>query len=62
MLMKESERQTLPTYHEFEIELTATKILISRKRNFIQESVEQLKKGRLAKKTINKQVSARRTT
>ena len=50
MLMKESERQTLPTYHEFEMELAATKILISQKRNFIQESVEQLKKGRLAKK------------
>ena len=41
--MKQSERQTLTTYHELEIELAALKAFVSEKRNFIQESVEQLK-------------------
>ena len=50
MLMKQSERQTLTTYHELEIELAALKAFVSEKHNFIQESVEQLKNGRLAKK------------
>ena len=50
MLIKESERQILTTYHEFEIEVAATKSFVLEKRNFIQESIEQLKKSRLAKK------------
>ena len=48
--MEESERQILTTYHEFYIELAATKTFVSEKRDFIQEFVEQLKKSRLAKK------------
>ena len=42
--MKESERQILTTYHEFDIELATTKTFVSEKRDFIQGFVEQLKK------------------
>ena len=48
--MKQSEKETLTTYHEFEIELTAIKTFFSEKLNFIRESVEKLEKGSLAKK------------